>query len=85
MRTDRATSGITCGIVLTVLAGTGSSQAINLDIGVNGVAHPIPASSYGAASGQIGTWNGVAGSVAVSGPAALVDRGYPLPSSAPHR
>ena len=71
-RTMRTINPFAVAVTLAFMAGTASSQAINLDIGVNG-AHPAPSNSYGAAAGQAGTWNGVAGSVAAAGAVALVD------------
>jgi hypothetical protein len=59
-----------------LLAGTaglaGAQQAINLDVGTN-TTFPTPAGTYGAASGQTGTWNGAAGTAIIAGPIALLD------------
>ena len=76
----RTITPFAAAVTLAFLSGTASSQqAINIDIGVN-VAHPVPSNGYGAASGQTGTWNDVAGSAAVAAPVQLMNTaGLPSP------
>jgi hypothetical protein len=53
------------------LASTASAQSLNVDLGINTV-FPLPSSTYGAAAGQPGTWNGVSAQTPPPPPAALV-------------
>lgn len=52
-------------LALLAAAGPAFGQAFNIDVGEN-LLYPIPASSYGAAAGQPGVWNGVDGTTPVS-------------------
>jgi hypothetical protein len=55
-------------VLTLILASPAAAQSVNVDIGLNTV-FPVPASTYGAAAAQPGTWNGVSG--ALAGSAAL--------------
>jgi hypothetical protein len=77
----RTTTPLAAAVTLAFLAGTASSQAINIDVGMN-VAHPVPTNAYGAAAGQTGTWNDVSGAAAAASPVQLVSTaGSPSPVS----
>ncbi len=61
-------SGVALGLVLSSAA---VAQDINIDVGLNAAPFGLPASTFGAAAGQPGTWNAV--SPGPLGAQALVD------------
>ena len=63
---------VSCALALSMSAGLAFGQSLNIDINrTTGTGNGVSASSYGAASGQTGTWNSVVPSTA--GAITLVD------------
>ncbi len=59
-------SRLLTAVFLLACSGTAAAQAFNIDIGDN-VLYPVPSSSYGAAAGQAGVWNGIGALTPVTG------------------
>jgi hypothetical protein len=56
---------LSCALALSMSAGLAFGQSLNIDINrTTGTGSGVSASSYGAASGQTGTWNSVVPSIA---------------------